>query len=242
MDTQSSKRQFSGLTLASLFGITLLPFVLAPAFMCIARILSIREIGTIFQNPFVILVHLIALAVPFITWHFLTDRLSSWNGTEQSTESCNTFVNALRKIILGYNSTLSIIIPVVIAATLRMRNIELAAFEDDSATPHLISIYFGLILLLSFSFYTTYTSSLEHSLTWLPYDKRFQTSSSKERLILMTSANIIGAYLLLFGTLSVPKIMESDSFSALLPILIPAVIISIAAIAITTSCNTRDIR
>ena len=86
-----------------------------------------------------------------------------------------------------------------------------------------------------------YNSFLEKKMHYLPFDKTNMTASNKERLILMTTLNLIGSFLLLNGSMSVPKLMERDKFMEFLAVLIPIEVLSLIAIAITTVTNTKDI-
>ena len=86
-----------------------------------------------------------------------------------------------------------------------------------------------------------YNSFLERKIHYLPFDKTNMTASNKERLILMTTLNLIGSFLLLNGLMSVPKLMERDKFMEFLAVLIPIEVLSLIAIAITTITNTKDI-
>ena len=185
--------------------------------------------------------HLLAIILPVAYTNILKKKLRSYDGTEQSKKSCNNYISLSRKVIVIYNIFLSIFVPSTIAKSISARGLNFSAFENQESYLSLTLIYLGLICLYSIAFYTMYNSFLERKMHYLPFDKTNMTSSNKERLILMTTLNLIGSFLLLNGSMSVPKLMEQDKFMEFLAVLIPIEVLSIIAIAITTVTNTKDI-
>ncbi len=228
-------------TLISLLCVSVIPFVIGPIYMIMTNILTPQEVLSSLAYPSCIFCHLLAIIIPVAYSSILEKKLKSYDGTEQSKKSCNNYVSLSRKIIVGYNILLSIIIPLSIASSITSRGLTFSAFGDQKPLLSLTLIYLGLICLYSIAFYTLYNSLLERNLYYLPFDKTNMTSSNKERLILMTTLNLIGSFLLLNGSMSVPKLMNQNQFMEFLSVLIPIEVLSIVAIAITTITNTKDI-
>lgn len=228
-------------TLICLLCVSTVPFIIGPIYMIMTGILTSHEVFIALTYPFCIFSHLLAIILPIAYTNILEKKLRSYDGTEQSKKSCNNYISLSRKIIVGYNIFLSIFVPSTIANSISARGLSFSAFENQESYLSLTLIYLGLICLYSIAFYTMYNSFLERKMHYLPFDKTNMTASNKERLILMTTLNLIGSFLLLNGSMSVPKLMERDKFMELLAVLIPIEVLSLIAIAITTITNTKDI-
>ncbi len=239
--TAKADKKFSGWTVACLFGVSVDPFILGPIVMLIAKVLTPSELFIIFSRPLVPLVHIIAFVCPFVAWHYIKKNLLSFDGSDESVKKTNNFVKRSRFLVLGYNAVLALLVPTVIEFSLSLSKVHLESFQGESPILSLLAIYFGLTMLLSVSFFVVYTSTLDRSLSWLPFDKNCQTSSNVERLVVMSAINILGAFLLILGTLSVPSIAGCSTFKEIIPALIPASIVAVLSIAINTVCNVRDL-
>ena len=209
--------------------------------MIITDILTVHEVFIALTYPLCIFSHLLAIILPVAYTNILKKKLKSYDGTEQSKKSCNNYISLSRKVIIGYNVFLSIFVPSTIANSISARGLRFSAFGNQESYLSLTLIYLGLICLYSIAFYIMYNSFLERKIHYLPFDKTNMTASNKERLILMTTLNLIGSFLLLNGSMSVPKLMERDKFMEFLAFLIPIEVLSLIAIAITTITNTKDI-
>lgn len=228
-------------TLLCLLCVSVVPFIIGPVYMIMTDILTAHEVFIALTYPLCIFSHLLAIILPVAYTNILEKKLKSYDGTEQSKKSCNNYISLSRKVIIGYNVFLSIFIPSTIANSISARGLRFSAFGNQESYLSLTLIYLGLICLYSIAFYTMYNSFLERKMHYLPFDKTNMTASNKERLILMTTLNLIGSFLLLNGSMSVPKLMERDKFMEFLAVLIPIEVLSLIAIAITTITNTKDI-
>lgn len=228
-------------TLLCLLCVSVVPFIIGPVYMIMTDILTAREVFIALTYPLCIFSHLLAIIIPVAYTNILEKKLKSYDGTEQSKKSCNNYISLSRKVIIGYNVFLSIFIPSTIANSISDRGLRFSAFGNQESYLSLTLIYLGLICLYSIAFYTMYNSFLERKMHYIPFDKTNMTASNKKRLILMTTLNLIGSFLLLNGSMSVPKLMERDKFMEFLAVLIPIEVLSLIAIAITTVTNTKDI-
>lgn len=228
-------------TLLCLLCVSVVPFIIGPVYMIINDILTVHEVFIALTYPLCIFSHLLAIILPVAYTNILEKKLKSYDGTEQSKKSCNNYISLSRKVIIGYNVFLSIFVPSTIANSISARGLRFSAFGNQESYLSLTLIYLGLICLYSIAFYVMYNSFLERKMHYLPFDKTNMTASNKERLILMTTLNLIGSFLLLNGSMSVPKLMERDKFMEFLAVLTPIEVLSLIAIAITTITNTKDI-
>lgn len=227
--------------LICLLCISVLPFILGPIYMMVTGILTGTEVLEALSHPLPILAHLCCLACPFAFFYILRKNLRSYDGTEESENSCNVFLVRSKLILLAYNAVLAIMVPCSIAFGIGAKGLEFEAFGDYEAYIPLASIYIGLILLFSIAFFIRYNSTLEEKLAFIPFERDNTTSSNNQRFIMMTTANMLGAFILLDGSYSVPAIIDLRSFGEMMRVLVPAEVLSIIAIAITTVTNSLDL-
>ena len=221
--------------------ISVLPFILGPIYMMMTEILSAEEVMQAISYPTSLLAHACTIICPVVFFTFLRKNLRSYNGTEESAKSCNSFLTKSKTILFIYNAVLTIMVPASIASAIGAKGLEFESFEGTSAYVPLTAIYLGFILLFSISFFIRYNSTLEKKLSFIPFDKTNTTSSNNERFIMMTSANMLGSFFLIDATLAVPYIIAHETFGEMMRVFVPAEILSLAAIALTTVTNTLDL-
>ena len=218
------------------------PFLLAPVYLCITGITTIDEFITILLSPYTILAYVIAVLCPFIFYNFLKQRIKSYDGTNEQIRKINLLLKYSGKIILAINLVLVIGISFLACFVIHLKGVQFEAFEENSPYLSIILIYTGFTLLYGISFFTIFNSRFEHFLHWLPFDKSVVTSSNRERIILLTLANLLGCFLIITASFLVPGIESNSSVSDLLKVIFSVAVFSFISVGLTTSVTAYDIK
>lgn len=221
--------------------ISVVPFILASAYLVFTGILTEAEFLTAFSHPFTIAGYVLLVIVPLAFFFFLKKKIRGYDGTEDYNKDLNSLVVNSRFIIIGYNVVLAMLLALSIGFAIRTTGEQLSGFGDANPYILLSLIYFGFAFMYQFAFLSLFYSKLEHFMHWLSFDKDCATSSNRERIIIFSAAVIIGYFLIMGATLSIEKIANNEIAGAMMRAFISSSFFVIVALLITTITTAFDI-
>ena len=193
--------------------INVIPFIIAPFYLVVTRIINTQELQLAILHPFTIFCHIMLFAVPLIFYLIIKKNVTSYDGTESNIEKLNKLIKRSRFIIALYTSLLSVITATGVGLSLKNSGIELSGFGNKSPYLIIIFIYYGFIMMLSMMFFSIFNTRFEYFMHWLPFEDKNSTSSNRERIIFFSAIIFLGYLLVLGGTFYVEKVRETLSSS-----------------------------
>lgn len=221
--------------------LSVVPFVLAPLYLCFVGVLNSAELLTAVSHPFTILCHVLLFVVPLVFLFLLKKKILGYDGTEENTKNLNSLIVKSRFIIIAYNAVFSIMTSLSVGFSLLSSGTVLSGFGDKSPYLTIILIYFGFVFMFETAFLTLFYSKFEHFMHWLPFDRENTTSSNSERLILYTALVFIGYFLVLYATFSVDKVARNELSGALMKSLFMSGFLAFVSLIATTMVTALDI-
>ena len=218
------------------------PFLLAPLYLFITKIVTVEEFSVILLSPYTVLAYAFAILCPLAFYRFLRKEIESYDGTDERIRKINLLMKYSGKIIFAINLVLGVMIPFIACFVIRSKGTQFSSFEETSPYLSIILICTGFMFLYGISFYTVFNSRFEHFLHWLPFDKSVVTSSNRERIILMVLINLLGCFFIITASFLVPSVISDSSVSALLKVIFPAGVFSFVSVGLTTSVTAYDIK
>ena len=218
------------------------PFLLAPLYLFITKIVTVEEFSVILLSPYTVLAYAFAILCPLAFYRFLRKEIESYDGTDERIRKINLLMKYSGKIIFAINLVLGVMIPFIACFVIRSKGTQFSSFEETSPYLSIILICTGFMFLYGISFYTVFNSRFEHFLHWLPFDKSVVTSSNRECIILMVLINLLGCFFIITASFLVPSVISDSSVSALLKVIFPAGVFSFVSVGLTTSVTAYDIK
>lgn len=218
------------------------PFLLAPIYLFITKIVTVEEFSVILFSPYTVLAYAFAILCPLAFYRFLRKEIESYDGTDERIRKINLLMKYSGKIIFAINLVLGVMIPFIACFVIRSKGTQFSSFEETSPYLSIILICTGFMFLYGISFYTVFNSRFEHFLHWLPFDKSVVTSSNRERIILMVLVNLLGCFFIITASFLVPSVISDSSVSAVLKVIFPAGVFSFVSVGLTTSVTAYDIK
>lgn len=207
-----------------------LPIVLFPLIAYASEAFEAKDVVWAFTDP--VLLGMLALAFVFsILANFMFSKeLEKWDGTEESTNRTNKLIKkfqlAMIVVIFGY----IYIMAIVLLIRLKQTGNVLKAFQGESPTAFVILCVTGLVCVGSLFTYVLWHMKMEHSLSWLPYKRQWETMSLAMRSLSAGFFGILGIAMSNYAVVAIPANIEMSRTAFIIKEMVPSN--TIAAIAV----------
>lgn len=86
------------------------PFLLAPIYLFITKIVTVEEFSVILLSPYTVLAYAFAILCPLAFYRFLRKEIESYDGTDERIRKINLLMKYSGKIIFAINLVLGVMI------------------------------------------------------------------------------------------------------------------------------------
>lgn len=200
-------------------------------FFCImlisTGILTLKELDTLLQVPLVFIGVIVNIAVPSFILLAYDKKLNKYDRSEESISKLNKFVMRMKNVALFGNVFLQIGMASNIMNSCWLYGFRFNNLSSDHIGVHILLLYGGVALTMTPVFYLMFITAMERSLSFLPYSKKYKTSSTRDRFLLTIINSLFGLTWSIFGCLLVPKVTTSGSFKFVAMAVGPFFVVSI---------------
>lgn len=194
------------------------------------------------EDPVIDLFLLIEILFPTVSYIYYLKRVHAYDGTENSVFQLNRLVKICELVTAIVPVVIYTFLAVFIQVRSTQRGFSYSAFSSESPFFCWFSMLVGIYLLYSLLTFSLFLQNLEHTLSWLPYDKKYQTFSITGRVVLNSFIALAGMVLLIESMIVIPANRAADITDFLLKKVTPMVLLSGAMVAINAYVNINDIR
>ena len=107
---------------------------------------------------------------------------------------------------------------------------------------HITMLYLGIAIQLISICYVVFSTNLEKHVSFIPYNKKYRTSSITARFITVATLCVFGLIITIIGAAIVPTIMHSDSITDIVEILLTPLLICSATVLVNVIVNIHRIK
>ena len=188
--------------------------------------ITTAELFTILSDPITIILGIVVLLMGPAGCAYFQRHLHKYDGTDKTAELINKKVKYFEKAMIASVVVISICEPFVFHLRNVRRGIQYAAFQGQSSLSFGICVMLGLVGVFSLFSYVMFHMTFEHSLTWLPYKKHWQTMSLVMRSLTASFFGIVGIILLLIAVVLVPSNRNISNSALVLGRMMPISIVA----------------
>ena len=137
---------------------------------------------------------------------------------------------------------MAIIMPITMGIEARINEIEYSNLNQKIPMMHITMLYLGIAIQLISIGYVIFCTNLEKHVSFIPYNKKYRTSSITTRFITITTLCVFGLIITIIGAAIVPTIMQTDSITEIVEILLTPLLICSAAVLVNVIVNINRIK
>ncbi len=156
------------------------------------------------SNPIMLVAFVLNLSLPILGCSIANKKFAKYDGSEEQIVSLNKYIKKFEMMNLSIPVTLCIVTAVLLYFYNTSRGFSPKAFMEDSSLYYSICMMLGCLCIFSVSCYIIFNSSLESSLTWLPYRRKLMTMPFIVRILLVMLFVLLGMVMIIEGVYDVP--------------------------------------
>ena len=156
------------------------------------------------SNPVMAVCLVIAFLIPTLNYKFANKQLAKYDGSENKTAYINKFIKLYEVSNLSIAVVLDIVAALLINFYSTAHGIRPSAFMEDSCTYYSVTIMISCLCIFSVSCYIVFNSTLEQSLDWLPFKRKYITMTFILRIIIVMFFVLVGMVLIIEAVYDVP--------------------------------------
>ena len=207
----------------------ILPFFAFVLLALVENVMTPEELKTVILNVPTMLVILLTIAAPIVIYKLYNSKITNFTQTESSIHGTNTFLVKIDKFVYFTAIFLAIIMPITMGIEARINEIEYSNLNQKIPMMHITMLYLGIAIQLISIGYVVFSTNLEKHVSFIPYNKKYRTSSITARFITVATLCVFGLIITIIGAAIVPTIMQSDSITDIVEILLTPLLICSAA-------------
>lgn len=239
---KNDKKTLPIIALVVLLGMYILPFLAFVTLALIENVMTLEELKTVILNVPSMLVILLTIATPIVIYKLYNSKISNFTQTESSIHETNTFLVKIDKFVYFTAIFIAIIMPLTMGIEARINEIEYSNLNQKIPMMHITMLYLGIAIQLISIGYVIFCTNLEKHVSFIPYNKKYRTSSITTRFITITTLCIFGLIITIIGAAIVPTIMQTDSIVEIVEILLTPLLICSAAVLVNVIVNINRIK
>lgn len=239
---KNDKKTLPIIALVVLLGMYILPFFAFVILALVENVMTPEELKTVILNVPSMLVILLTIAVPIVIYKLYNSKISNFTQTESSIHETNTFLMKIDKFVYFTAIFMAIIMPITMGIVARINEIEYSNLNQKIPMLHITMLYLGIAIQLISIFYVIFCTNLEKHVSFIPYNKKYRTSSITARFITVATLCVFGLIITIIGAAIVPTIMHTDSIMEIVEILLTPLLICSAAVLVNVIVNIHRIK
>ncbi len=185
--------------------------------------ISLKEYVMTISDPIMLGSGLFAILVlPIASYMFFLSHMRKYDGSEASVEKLNKVAKAWIiiniAIVVGYYTCLGFLTNIRAG----QRGFEYAAFNGGNPLFAFLALLWGTCFLFSLFGFLKFLVSVEHTLSFLPYGKKFEIMSINMRIMVVTFFMVLSVIMLADSVIAVPQnLIDYSSHELLLKKMLP---------------------
>lgn len=239
---KNDKKTLPIIALVVLLGMYILPFFAFVILALVENVMTPEELKTVILNVPSMLVILLTIAAPIVIYKLYNSKISNFTQTESSIHETNTFLVKIDKFVYFTAIFMAIIMPITMGIVARINEIEYSNLNQKIPMLHITMLYLGIAIQLISIFYVVFCTNLEKHVSFIPYNKKYRTSSITARFITVATLCVFGLIITIIGAAIVPTIMHTDSIMEIVEILLTPLLICSAAVLVNVIVNIHRIK
>lgn len=239
---KNDKKTLPIIALVVLLGMYILPFFAFVLLALVENVMTPEELKTVILNVPTMLVILLTIAAPIVIYKLYNSKITNFTQTESSIHGTNIFLMKIDKFVYFTAIFLAIIMPITMGIEARINEIEYSNLNQKIPMLHITMLYLGIAIQLISIFYVIFSTNLEKHVSFIPYNKKYRTSSITARFITVATLCVFGLIITIIGAAIVPTIMHSDSITDIVEILLTPLLICSAAVLVNVIVNIHRIK
>lgn len=239
---KNDKKTLPIIALVVLLGMYILPFFAFVLLALVENVMTPEELKTVILNVPTMLVILLTIAAPIVIYKLYNSKITNFTQTESSIHGTNIFLMKIDKFVYFTAIFMAIIMPITMGIEARINEIEYSNLNQKIPMLHITMLYLGIAIQLISIGYVVFSTNLEKHVSFIPYNKKYRTSSVTARFITVATLCVFGLIITVIGAAIVPTIMHTDSITEIVEILLTPLLICSAAILVNVIVNINLIK
>ena len=225
-----------------LIAMYILPFLFFMFLAIGTRVMTTEELKTVILNVPTIIVIIITLAIPIVIFKLYNVQLSNFTPTETHIHKVNTFIVKMDKIVYFTAIFMAIVLPVTMGIEAKINEIEYSNLNPSIPLLHIVVLFLGIGIELISILYVIFSAKFEKHISFIPYNKKYKTSSVTARFITISALSTFGLIITVIGACAIPSMMEAHSINYIIGILIPPLVVCSLALFTNIVINLNLIK
>ena len=184
---KNDKKTLPIIALVVLLGMYILPFLAFVTLALTENVMTPEELKTVILNVPSMLVILLTIATPIVIYKLYNSKISNFTQTESSIHETNTFLVKIDKFVYFTAIFMAIIMPLTMGIEARINEIEYSNLNQKIPMMHITMLYLGIAIQLISIGYVIFCTNLEKHVSFIPYNKKYRTSSITTRFDTITT-------------------------------------------------------
>ena len=239
---KNDKKTLPIIALVVLLGMYILPFFAFVSLALIENVMTPEELKTVILNVPTMLVILLTIAAPIVIYKLYNSKITNFTQTESSIHGTNIFLMKIDKFVYFTAIFMAIIMPITMGIEASINEVEYSNINQKIPMLHITMLYLGIAIQLISICYVVFSTNLEKHVSFIPYNKKYRTSSITARFITVATLCVFGLIITIIGAAIVPRIMHSDSITDIVEILLTPLLICSAAVLVNVIVNIHRIK